>query len=103
MLAGKRLSPCDVAALKKCLEENKGDRHKVKTAAALACHQIDAEANDVKGTWVMVYTWFVCSMAQACVSQHGKLQYMQVWLPLQFCFAIGAAGALTVIVRLPAE
>jgi hypothetical protein len=29
MLAGKKLSPCDVAALKKCLEENKGDRHKV--------------------------------------------------------------------------
>jgi hypothetical protein len=29
MLAGKKLSPCDVAALKKCLEENKGDRQKV--------------------------------------------------------------------------
>ncbi|KAF6261816.1 hypothetical protein COO60DRAFT_1625229 [Scenedesmus sp. NREL 46B-D3] len=34
VLAGKKLSPCDVAALKKCLEENKGDRHKCEKEVA---------------------------------------------------------------------
>lgn len=28
-ISGQKLTPCDVAALQKCLQENKGDRAKV--------------------------------------------------------------------------
>jgi len=44
----QQLSPCDVAALEKCLKENKGDREKVRgrgaavPAAAACCMPLGA-------------------------------------------------------------
>jgi hypothetical protein len=74
MQAGKKLSPCDVAALKKCLEQNKGDRHKVgQLLLARVCSNF------------RVTGWYVCVACGTgtCVQQTSVSQCADRWAPLK--------------------